>query len=83
MVSYQCSGHSTASGIQDVFKLAAKYHIRNNERADDFVSVVVLDEVGLAEGSEHMPLKVYFTLLCQESIYVTEVKVKRICKTVK
>lgn len=58
MVTYQCSAHSTSTGIQDVFKLAARYQPRNVERKEDFISVVVLDEVGLAEASEHMPLKV-------------------------
>ena len=65
MVSYQCSAHSTSSGIQNVFKLAASYQPRGDESEQDFVSVVVLDEVGLAEASEFMPLKV--KLHCLES----------------
>lgn len=56
MVSFQCSRHATAEGIIGVFKLCATYQKKRD--IDKFVSVVVLDEVGLAEDSENMPLKV-------------------------
>ena len=56
MVSYQCSPLSTPEGIVATFKQCAKLQEANNE--DKFVAVVVLDEVGLAEDSPKMPLKV-------------------------
>jgi len=56
MVSFQCSKHATPSGIVGVFKHCATFQEKKN--LDEFVSVVVLDEVGLAEDSENMPLKV-------------------------
>lgn len=56
MVSFQCSKHSTPAGIIKVFKQCANF--QTGKDLDKFVSVVVLDEVGLAEDSENMPLKV-------------------------
>ena len=56
MVSFQCSRHATAEGIINVFKDCASF--QQGKSLDKFVSVVVLDEVGLAEDSENMPLKV-------------------------
>ena len=56
MVSFQCSRHATAEGITNVFKDCASF--QHGKPLDKFVSVVVLDEVGLAEDSENMPLKV-------------------------
>lgn len=41
----------------DVFRTCASYQ-KNQQDLSKFVSVVVLDEVGLAEDSENMPLKV-------------------------
>ena len=55
-MSFQCSKHATAEGIIGVFRLCADYQLKRNKR--NFVSVAVLDEVGLAEDSENMPLKV-------------------------
>lgn len=56
MMTFQCSEHATPEGIVGVFKHCAAW--QKEENLDAFVSVVVLDEVGLAEGSENMPLKV-------------------------
>ena len=61
MASYQCSQHSTAESIIDVFKTAEKFQV--NQDPSQFVSVVVLDEVGLAEDSPHLPLKALHPLL--------------------
>ncbi|XP_067936897.1 E3 ubiquitin-protein ligase rnf213-alpha-like [Watersipora subatra] len=61
MVSFQCSRHATPSLIVGVFN-----HCANFQKTRDlnmFVSVVVLDEVGLAEDSENMPLKALHPLL--------------------
>ena len=49
MVSFQCSPLSTPDGIVGTFKQCAR--LQNNKNLDEFVSVVVLDEVGLAEDS--------------------------------
>mgnify|MGYP001794483857 CR=1 FL=1 len=57
MESFQCSRHATAADIVDVFKTCSSYQ-KNQQDLTKFVSVVVLDEVGLAEDSENMPLKV-------------------------
>jgi len=56
MVSYQCSPLSTPDGIVGTFRQCAK--LQENQDLNKFVSVVVLDEVGLAEDSPRMPLKV-------------------------
>ncbi len=67
MVSYQCSPLSTPDGIVSTFQQCAR--LQKSKNLDDFVSVVVLDEVGLAEDSPRMPLKVckrnkYFKIKC-------------------
>lgn len=52
--SYQCSPLSTSGGIEQAFESARRYR---REAPNTFV-VVLLDEVGLAEQSPHLPLKV-------------------------
>ena len=59
--SFQCSAVSDAIGIERVFNQCAM--LQKNEKLDDFVAVVVLDEIGLAEDSPKMPLKVLHPLL--------------------
>lgn len=60
MFSYQCSKYSTPESIVDVFKTAKEFQrLETNTR----VSVVVLDEVGLAEDSPSLPLKALHPLL--------------------
>ena len=61
MQSYQCSPLSDAKRIQKVFQQTAKFQAARN--LDEYTSVVVLDEVGLAEDSPKMPLKVLHPLL--------------------
>ncbi|XP_067937583.1 E3 ubiquitin-protein ligase rnf213-alpha-like [Watersipora subatra] len=61
MVSFQCSRHATPAGIVGVFEHCAKF--QKGQDLKSFVSVVVLDEVGLAEDSENMPLKTLHPLL--------------------
>ena len=56
MVSYQCSPLSTTEGIVETFRQCAQLQKANGPKS--FVAVVVLDEVGLAEDSPKMPLKV-------------------------
>ena len=61
MQSYQCSPLSTPEGIVSTFKQCAK--LQENKGLNKFVSVVVLDEIGLAEDSPLMPLKTLHPLL--------------------
>lgn len=64
MISFQCSPHSTPDGITKVFRQCASFQKHNN--LEKFVSVVVLDELGLAEDSPKLPLKVSI-LMCLNS----------------
>jgi hypothetical protein len=52
--SYQCSPLSTSQGIEQAFESARRYKME----APNTIVVVLLDEVGLAEQSPHLPLKV-------------------------
>lgn len=61
MVSYQCSPLSTAEGIMATFRQCSK--LQKGKNPNKYVSVVVLDEVGLAEDSPLMPLKTLHPLL--------------------
>ena len=65
MVSYQCSPQSTPEGILATFKQCSELQESKNEQvsSDTFASVVVLDEIGLAEDSPKMPLKTLHPLL--------------------
>ncbi len=54
MFSYQCSPLSTSQGIEQAFEAANRYKMQ----AQNTICVVLLDEVGLAEQSPHLPLKV-------------------------
>ncbi|XP_068694646.1 E3 ubiquitin-protein ligase rnf213-alpha-like isoform X2 [Montipora foliosa] len=82
MVSYQCSPLSTAEGIKATFRQCSQLQKANNP--DKFVSVVVLDEVGLAEDSPLMPLKTLHPLLedgvsaTDDIIEVEEQKTERV-----
>lgn len=61
LTSYQCSPHSTAEGIINTFKQCARF--QEGKNLEEYVSVVVLDEIGLAEDSPKMPLKTLHPLL--------------------
>ncbi|CAC5422253.1 RNF213 [Mytilus coruscus] len=61
MVSFQCSPLSTPDGIVGTFRQCAEF--QKAKDLDRFVSVVVLDEIGLAEDSPKMPLKTLHPLL--------------------
>ncbi|MGH0136482.1 UNVERIFIED_CONTAM: hypothetical protein FKN15_010117 [Acipenser sinensis] len=61
LVSFQCSPHSTPEGIINTFKQCARFQEGKNLK--EYVSVVVLDEIGLAEDSAKMPLKTLHPLL--------------------
>ena len=57
--SYQCSPLSTSAGIEQAFEAANRYV----SEAQNTLGVVLLDEVGLAEQSPHLPLKVLHKVL--------------------
>ncbi|MBN3307566.1 RN213 ligase, partial [Amia calva] len=61
MVSFQCSPHSSPEGIIGTFWQCARF--QQGKSMDEYVSVVVLDEIGLAEDSPQMPLKTLHPLL--------------------
>lgn len=61
MHSHQCSHLSTPASITEVFVNAMNFQEKRD--ISSFVSVVVLDEVGLAEASPYLPLKALHPLL--------------------
>lgn len=61
MVSFQCSPHSSPEGIIGTFRNCARF--QKDKNLEEYVSVVVLDEIGLAEDSPQMPLKTLHPLL--------------------
>ena len=69
IMSYQCSQLSTADGIIGVFRNCRSF--QRGKDSNKFVSCVVLDEVGLAEDSPQLPLKVLHPLL-EDGNYIAE-----------
>ena len=61
MFSYQCSQLSTPQSVIEVFNTAKRF--QKDRDTTTYVSVVVLDEVGLAEDSPNLPLKALHPLL--------------------
>ena len=61
MFSYQCSQLSTPESVIEVFNTAKSF--QKKQDTTNYVSVVVLDEVGLAEDSPNLPLKALHPLL--------------------
>ncbi|KAM9300337.1 E3 ubiquitin-protein ligase rnf213-alpha-like [Morus bassanus] len=61
LVSFQCSPHSKPEGIISTFRQCAQF--QKGKNLDEFASVVLLDEIGLAEDSPEMPLKTLHPLL--------------------
>ena len=65
LFSYQCSPLSTSQGIEQAFMKAHKY----KQQSPDSIVIVLLDEVGLAEQSPHLPLKVLHKVLDEGGDY--------------
>ena len=63
---YQCSPLSTAAGIKHQFDIACNYQ----KKATKTMVVLLLDEVGLAEHSPDMPLKVLHGILVDPPISI-------------
>ena len=61
MFSYQCSQLSTPESVIEVFNTASRFQSKQDIKS--YVTVVVLDEVGLAEDSPNLPLKALHPLL--------------------
>ncbi|XP_072028883.1 E3 ubiquitin-protein ligase rnf213-alpha-like isoform X2 [Amphiura filiformis] len=61
MLACQCSPLTTSADILHAFERCAEF--QKEKITQNFVSVVVLDEVGLAEDSPKMPLKTLHPLL--------------------
>ena len=61
MFSYQCSQLSTPESVVEIFNTANNF--QKKQDTTKYVSVVVLDEVGLAEDSPNLPLKALHPLL--------------------
>ena len=61
MLSFQCSPLATSDGIIGTFRQCQKYQAKKD--LTKLTSVVILDEVGLAEDSPKMPLKALHPLL--------------------
>ncbi|CAM9234897.1 unnamed protein product, partial [Ectocarpus fasciculatus] len=64
LFQYQCSPLSTAKSIHFQFEAAKSYQAS----AEDVITVLLLDEVGLAEHSPDMPLKVLHYMLVDPPI---------------
>eukprot|EP00466_Bigelowiella_natans_P005499 jgi/Bigna1/142947/aug1.74_g17655 len=65
LFSYQCSPLSTSAGIEQAFMKAHKY----KQQSPNSIVIVLLDEVGLAEQSPHLPLKVLHKVLDEGGDY--------------
>lgn len=68
LITFQCSPLSTSDMILKTFRLCAKYQNEREKDLDRYTSVVVLDEIGLAEASPSMPLKTLHPLL-EDGVY--------------
>jgi hypothetical protein len=68
LITFQCSPMSTSEMILKTFRYCAKYQLERKNDLDRYTSVVVLDEIGLAEASPSMPLKgilfLYIKIYC-------------------
>jgi hypothetical protein len=69
LFTYQCSPLSTAVEIKRQFDMACRFQLH----ATDQIAVFVMDEVGLAEFSPDMPLKVLHQILVNPPVAVVGV----------
>ncbi len=82
LITFQCSPLSTAEMILKTFRYCAKYQLERKDDLDRYASVVVLDEIGLAEASPSMPLKTLHPLL-EDGVHFDEEDEKAFKKTIK
>ena len=71
LITFQCSPMSTSEMILNTFRYCARYQFERRNDLDRYTSVVVLDEIGLAEASASMPLKTLHPLL-EDGVYFEE-----------
>ena len=70
LITFQCSPLSTSEMILRTFRHCAKFQLERSNDLERYASVVVLDEIGLAEASPSMPLKTLHPLLEEGNIYL-------------
>jgi hypothetical protein len=70
LITFQCSPLSTSEMILKTFRHCAKFQLERSEDLKRYVSVVVLDEIGLAEASTSMPLKTLHPLLEEGMFFI-------------
>lgn len=63
LITFQCSPLSTSDMILKEFRLVSLYQLQRHHELDRYAAVLVLDEIGLAEASPHMPLKALHSVL--------------------
>lgn len=68
LITFQCSPMSTSDMILNTFRYCAKFQLEKCNELDKYTSVIVLDEIGLAEASSSMPLKTLHPLL-EDGVY--------------
>ena len=66
LVQYQCSPLSSSEAIQHQYDAACRYQQQSN----NVLSLLLLDEVGLAEHSPNLPLKVLHSILLSPPIAI-------------
>ena len=71
VVPYQCSPMSTSASIRVQFEKACAYQRKQGENT---VTVLLLDEVGLAEHSPDMPLKVLHDVLVNSPVAIVGIR---------
>ena len=82
LITFQCSPMSTAEMILKTFRYCAKYQLERKDDLDRYASVIVLDEIGLAEASPSMPLKTLHPLL-EDGVHFDEEEEKKFKITLK
>lgn len=75
LITFQCSPLSTSDMILKTFRNCAKYQLQRRDDLNRYASAVVLDEIGLAEASSSMPLKILHPLL-EDGVYFEEAEEK-------
>lgn len=66
--AYQCSPLSTSAAIRGQFDMARRFAAHQNSA--EHATVLLLDEVGLAELSPDLPLKVLHSLLVDPPVAI-------------
>ncbi|KAI9999461.1 hypothetical protein NQD34_018519 [Periophthalmus magnuspinnatus] len=75
LVSFQCSPHSTPEGIINTFKQCGRFQEGKNLK--EYISVVVLDEIGLAEDSPKCLLKLSIHCLKKDALMMNPCLTKK------